>query len=246
MKDKTLKIDIVSDVACPWCYVGKRQFEKALENMKDLDLEVNWKPFQLNPTIPEGGLDRDSYYRNKFGSQEKVDKMMTRLIEFGKKVDIDFKKRDRIPNTRRMHSLLHAAREKGFSNELKEAFFEAYFEKNRNLADDEVVIDIAEQFGWSREEILKIMEDEEIAYEINKEIRDVQNRGVSGVPFFIINNQYGVSGAQPPEVLERWIRETKKELDISEDKEIHDNGNAANNSQDTDKAEACAIDDPNC
>ncbi|WP_235299191.1 DsbA family oxidoreductase [Portibacter marinus] len=216
MNKERIKIDIVSDVACPWCYVGKKHFEKALENMKDLDLEVNWKPFQLDPTIPENGLERETYLRNKFGSKERVDGMMERLKSFGEQVDIEFNDMNRIPNTRKMHNLMHVASEKGFANELKEAFFEGYFEKSLNMADDDIILDIAERFGWTRDEANAIMDDEEISYLVNQEIRDVQNRGVTGVPFFILNDQYGVSGAQPPEVLENWIRETKKELQKEE------------------------------
>jgi len=191
MTKKALKIDIVSDVACPWCYVGKKHFEIALGNMEDLDLEVNWKPYQLE-------------------------------------VDIKFKEMSRIPNTKKMHNLLHVASEKGFSNDLKEAFLEAYFEKSLDMTDDREVIAIAVKFGWTEEEAKAILDNEEISYRVNQEIRDVQNRGVSGVPFFILNDQYGISGAQPPEVLERWIRETGKETLVA-------NENAS-----------CDVDDPNC
>lgn len=226
MEKKKLSLDIVSDVACPWCFVGKKHIEKALENLQDFDVEVNWKPFQLDPTLPNEGLDRDTYLTNKFGSLANVQGMLDRLTKAGQPLGISFNWMERVPNTLRLHNLLHEATKEGFSNDLKEAFFKAYFEDLVDMSSETEIIKIMETFGWSAERSKEVMYSENISYEVNQDIREVQNRGVRGVPFFIINNQYGISGAQPPHVLEEWIRSTGKKI--------------------TTEADAYGIDDPNC
>ena len=227
MEKKKINLDIVSDVACPWCYVGKKHIEQALANLDDYDVEVNWKPFQLDPTIPQEGLDRETYLVNKFGSLENVDGMLSRLQETGSKVGINFDWMKRVPNTLRLHNLLHVASKEGFSNELKEEFFKAYFEKVIDMSSEDEINKIMSKFGWSAEKSKEVMSDEEISFAVNQDIREVQNRGVRGVPFFIINNQYGISGAQPPAVLEQWIKGAGEKIFES-------------------TTEVCDIDDPNC
>ena len=227
MEKKKINLDIVSDVACPWCFVGKKHIEQALEKLDDYDVQVNWKPFQLDPTIPLEGLDRNTYLTNKFGSLSNVDGMLKRLESAGSPLGINFTWMERVPNTLRLHNLLHEASKEGFANELKEAFFKAYFEDVVDMSSEEEIIKIMAKFDWSAERSRDVMNSEDIAYQVNQDIREVQNRGVSGVPFFIINNQFGISGAQPPHVLEQWIRSTGEKIMESE-------------------AEVCDIDDPNC
>lgn len=227
MDKKKINLDIVSDIACPWCYIGKKHIELALANLDDYDVEVNWKPFQLDPTIPEKGLEQKSYFANKFGSVANIQGMFSRLEESGSKVGIDFKWMKKIPNTLSLHSLLHVAKEEGFANDLKEAFFKAYFEDQIDMTSDAEIIKILSTFGWDAKKTKEVMTDEKISMEVKQQIKDVQNRGVSGVPFFIINNQYGISGAQPPAALGQWIKGAGEKIYQSE-------------------AEACNIDDPNC
>jgi predicted DsbA family dithiol-disulfide isomerase len=227
MEKKTINLDIVSDVACPWCYVGKKHIEQALENLDDYEVKVNWKPFQLDPSIPEEGLDQQSYFVQKFGSMTNIEGMFARLEETGKNVGIDFQWMKRIPNTLKLHNLLHVASEEGFANELKEAFFKAYFEDVVDMTQDREIIRIMSTFGWEAQRTEEVMSDQKISKVVRQQIRDVQARGVNGVPFFIINNQYGISGAQPPSVLEQWIISAGEKIFESE-------------------AEVCDIDDPNC
>ena len=200
MKD-TIKVDIISDVACPWCYVGKRRFEEALEQWKGAAVEVTWHPFQLDPSMRPEGMNRDTYLTNKFGSIENVQEMTDRLAEVGKTVRIDFDFGDNwlAVNTLQMHQLLQVAREEGIGTKMKECFLAAYFEETKHLNNPEALYAIVEQFGWTKEKVDAIISDQQIAENVQKEIAHYQKRGVSGVPFFVINDKFGISGAQPPE-----------------------------------------------
>lgn len=202
MKKEVITVDIVSDVACPWCFVGKRRFEAALEKWEGTPVEVTWHPFQLDPSLPMEGIDRDAYLINKFGSLEHVKGMTDRLTEVGKEVGInfDFGKKWTAFNTLHLHLLLHVAGQEGFKAALKERFLKAYFEELNPLNQLETLYGILADFGWSAEKVDRIIGDEIIADEVKSEIAHYQGRGVSGVPFFIINNKYGISGAQPSEM----------------------------------------------
>jgi predicted DsbA family dithiol-disulfide isomerase len=201
MNKEVITVDIVSDVACPWCYVGKRRFEAALEQWNGTEIQVNWHPFQLDPTIPMEGVDRDTYLINKFGSIDTVKGMTDRLETIGKTVgiDFDFGKTWLAINTLPLHQLLHVAGEEGFKAELKERFLKAYFEEPIELNRPEALHSILTEFGWSAEKVDSIIADQSIASAVKAEISQYQRLGVSGVPFFIINNKYGISGAQETE-----------------------------------------------
>ena len=196
-----IKVDIVSDVACPWCYVGKRRLESALAEWKGAPVEVEWHPFQLDPTISAGGMSRKEYLINKFGSMERIQPMIDNLEAVGKEVGIEFNfGQDAMSiNTLPLHQLLHVAGEEGFKDELKERFLKAYFEENLRLNDIEVLAEILQPFGWAKDKVEQIIADQAIAQKVKSEIAIYQQRGVSGVPFFVINDKYGISGAQPKE-----------------------------------------------
>ena len=202
MKKNTIKIDVVSDIACPWCYVGKRRLEAALQQWKGAPVEVNWHPYQLDPSMRPEGMNRNTYWTNKFGSVERVQEMTDHLTEAGKTVGINFDFGDNwlAVNTLQMHQLLNVAREEGFGVEMKERFLSAYFEKTQHLNKPESLYSIAKDFGWDSKKVDAIINDHKIAEKVKAEISHYQQRGVSGVPFFVINDKYGISGAQPSEV----------------------------------------------
>ena len=133
MSENKIKVDVVSDVACPWCFVGKRRLEAALEKWDGAEIEVEWHPFQLDPSMRSEGMNRDTYLTNKFGSVERVGEMTDRLTEVGKTVGIQFDFGDEwlAVNTLKLHQLLHVAREEGFGEKLKERFLSAYFEQTK-------------------------------------------------------------------------------------------------------------------
>ncbi len=202
MQQETIKVAVVSDVACPWCYVGKRRLETALKEWKGAAVEVTWHPFQLDPTIPEAGFDRDTYLTNKFGDLERTKAMTDRLTEVGAEEGITFNFGDKwlAVNTLPLHQLLHVAGEDGFKDTLKERFLKAYFDENLHLNDNEVLIKIMSEYGWDAEKTKQVLADDSIAYAVKQEIAHYQQRGITGVPFFIINDKYGISGAQPSSV----------------------------------------------
>jgi predicted DsbA family dithiol-disulfide isomerase len=219
MKTNTITIDVISDVACPWCYVGKRRLEAALEQWKGSPVKVTWHPYQLDPTMREEGMNRDTYLTNKFGSVDKVQEMTNRLTEVGKTVGIDFDFGDNwlAVNTLQMHQMLNVAREEGFGIEMKERFLAAYFEETQHLNKPESLYAIATDFGWDSDKVDTIINDKEIEEAVIAEISHYQQRGVSGVPFFVINDEFGISGAQPVEVfLEAFQSVTPAEVSEGE------------------------------
>ncbi len=168
MQEEKIKIDIVSDVACPWCYVGKRRLEAALKEWKGVPVEIAWHPFQLDPTIPAEGLDRVTYLTNKFGDLERVQGMTDRLTEVGAEEGITFNFGDKwlAVNTLPLHQLLHVAGEEGFKDALKERFLKAYFDENLHLNQAEILIEIMSEFGWEAEKTTSILSDDTIAYAV--------------------------------------------------------------------------------
>lgn len=228
MSDQKITIDIVSDVACPWCYVGKKHLEKALVQLPEKNIEINWHPFELDPTIPSDGIDRETYFTNKFGSMDRFEAMTNRLVEVGDKAGINFNfdEMKGAIRTLPLHQLLHVANKEGFGDKLKEAFLAAYFEKAIDLRKLDNVIAILEPFGWNKDKVESIMNDQEIAYWVTQEIRHYQELGVTGVPFFIFNNKHGMSGAQPPEAFVEMIEKLSEAIVV--------------------KGEACDIGGENC
>ncbi|WP_350289370.1 DsbA family oxidoreductase [uncultured Croceitalea sp.] len=202
MRKETIKVDVVSDVACPWCYVGKRRLETALTQWKGAPVEVTWHPYQLDPNMPAEGLDRNTYLTNKFGDLERTQEMTNHLTEAGASEGITFNFGDKwlAVNTLPLHQLLHIAGEEGFRNQLKERFLKAYFDENLHLNKPEVLSTIMSEYGWDAAKTTKVIADENIAYAVKQEIAHYQQLGVTGVPFFIINDKYGISGAQPASV----------------------------------------------
>lgn len=202
MQQQPIKVSVVSDVACPWCYIGKRRLESALQQWNGSPVEVTWHPYQLDPTIPETGLDRTTYLTNKFGDLERTKAMTDRLTEVGTEEGITFNFGDEwlAVNTLPLHQLLHVAGSEGFKADLKERFLKAYFDENLHLNQTDVLVDIMKEFGWEPEKTNKVLGDDRITYVVTQEIAHYQQLGVNAVPFFIINEHYGISGAQPPSV----------------------------------------------
>ncbi|MPR35465.1 DsbA family oxidoreductase [Salmonirosea aquatica] len=214
IKEK-ITIDIVSDVVCPWCYVGKKRLESALNELGNpADVEINWHPFQLDPTIPDEGLDRKKYFIKKFGDPGRIQQMSEHLTQVGKQAGIDFRM-DAIStaiNTLPLHKLLHVAGQEGFQPEAEEMLFKAYFTDGKDLRDEAVLTELFSPYGWDLEKIVSILADDAIGSAVRQEITHYQSLGVSGVPFFILNNKYGISGAQPAEVFVQALGTVRDEM----------------------------------
>lgn len=209
-----IKIDIVSDVACPWCYVGKSRLEKALSMVPEIHADITWQPFQLDPTVPKEGRDLKPYYEAKFGSAEKVQQIFEHMesVGYAEGIAFDFSKMERTMNTLPLHVLMLEAEKEGFKAKLKERFFKAYFEEATDLSKTENIVKIMAEFGWSAEKVNGILENTGMLEEVKAKISYFQSRGVSAVPFFIFNEKYGISGAQPPQVLADTLRQIQQEM----------------------------------
>ena len=196
---KKLQIEVASDVVCPWCYIGKRRLEKALDLLKDeYDVEVQWLPFQLNPGLPAEGIPRADYRKAKFGSLERSKQMDARVATEGRGEGIEFAF-DRIatqPNTTQAHRLIAAAENQ---DAVVDALFRAHFEQGRNIGDPRVLAEIAAQCG------VKGWPDN--APDVSAAEEEVRGMGISAVPTFIFERRSGVSGAYPAETLAQAIRE---------------------------------------
>lgn len=202
MTEEKIKVDIVSDVACPWCYVGMKRLESALQQWKGAAVEIEWHPYQLDPTIPQEGINRITYLENKFGDIERTKPMTDAISDAGEELGITFNFGDKwlAVNTLPLHQLLHVAGKEGFKEVLKERFFKAYFDENLHLNSIDVLSKIMTEYNWDQQKVEDIINDDTIAYAVTQEIKHYQQRGVSSVPFFIINDKYGISGAQPSNV----------------------------------------------
>jgi predicted DsbA family dithiol-disulfide isomerase len=198
-----LTIDIVSDTVCPWCYVGKRKLEAALAVKADVPVEVRWRPYQLDPTIPPGGIPRADYMEKKFGGAERVAEIHRRIESVGREADIPFAfdKIARSPNTLDAHRLIRWAASAGKQDAVVEHLFKAFFEEGENIGDPAVLARIAGECGMDAALVSELLAGEADKDAVREEIAMAQKLGVNGVPFFIIGGRFAVSGAQSPEVL---------------------------------------------
>jgi predicted DsbA family dithiol-disulfide isomerase len=202
---RALTIDVISDVVCPWCFIGRRRLSTALallaEREPDVRPLVSWHPFQLNPDLPREGIDRRSYLDAKFGAR--AGEIYERVRAVGKSVGIDFAfdRIDRQPNTLDLHRLISWAQARGDPEELVERLFRAYFLDGRFIGDREVLAAIAGEAGLAADAALAYLESNEGTGTIEAMDRRVRELGVTGVPFFIFGGEVGVSGAQEPPVL---------------------------------------------
>jgi len=211
---KPLKIDIVSDVVCPWCYIGKRRIEDALALVPDVPVEVQWRPFFLNPWVPREGISREDYLTTKFGSVEAYKGIAGRVVDAASEEGLvyrpDLVKRQ--PNTTDCHRLIHWAEAKGNAGEMKQRLMELYFRDGGDLTDTEVLVQAAADCGLDAADVRqRLATDEDVAL-VSGHAQEAADKGISGVPTFVFALKYAVSGAQPAEMLARAIREVSAEV----------------------------------
>ena len=196
--EKPLRIDIVSDVVCPWCVVGYRQLAEALKQT-NTEYEIHWHPFELNPNMPSEGQNFREHIAEKYGStKQESDASRARMTEAGSEVGFEFNFSDdmRMHNTFNLHQLLHWAHQQGRMHELKQALFTAHFTNGRNISDHSVLADIASETGLDRSEALAVLEDQRFAKEVRDAEQHWQQQGIQSVPAVIFNERHLVSGAQ--------------------------------------------------
>jgi predicted DsbA family dithiol-disulfide isomerase len=208
-----IKVDVVSDVVCPWCYIGKRRLEDALRNLPEsLEVEVTHLPFELNPDLPPQGADHKQFLSDKFGGDERYQQMTGRVSSIAKSegLNFNFDRQRVLPNTLDAHRLIQLA---GPSTQgtIVEVLMKAYFEDGVDLSNRSSLLDLAEKSGLARQDASDLLGSDKGVDEIRQLEHLNHQRGISGVPFFIINNKYGVSGAQPAETLLQIFKEVGAE-----------------------------------
>ena len=207
-----IKLDILSDPICPWCYIGKANLERALEKVGDHPFEIEWHPFQLNPNLPAGGVDRRTYLETKFGGQEGAVKAYLPVAQHAEKagLKINFEGIQVTPNTLDAHRLIHWAGLEGKQTAMVAALFRAYFVDGRNIGDHETLADIAGEVGLDREMIACLLASDADLEDIKSRDAHSREMGVSAVPTFIVDNRHVVPGAQPPELWVSVIEEIQR------------------------------------
>jgi predicted DsbA family dithiol-disulfide isomerase len=203
-------LDVISDVVCPWCYIGKRRLEKALATA-GIPAAVRWRPYQLDATIPPKGKNRRAYLEAKFRSSERIREMQARLAFVGAEEGIGFAF-DRIevsPNTLDAHRLIRWAEEARRQEQVVEALFRAFFIEGRNLADSAVLAEIAGRAGMDKDDIAIRLASNADREEVRAEIESAQMMGVSSVPTFIFANRYALVGAQPAETIAATLAQVR-------------------------------------
>ena len=196
-----VRIDLFSDVICPWCFIGKRRLEKAIAARPDQSVEIQWRAFQLNPDMPRDGMLRQHYVEAKFGGTDRAQQIYANIAEAGRTVGLDFafEKIQRTPNTVKAHRLIYWATQQDLADPLVEALFRAYFFDGRDIGSIDVLSEVAAEGGLDGAAARQYLASEDGQNEVAAETRYAYENGITGVPCFIFNRRYAVAGAQEPE-----------------------------------------------
>jgi protein disulfide-isomerase len=210
-----MKIEIWSDIMCPFCYIGKRHLEKALESFPGRDtVEITWKSYQLDPTIPmsfEEPVGVYEYLADRKGwSLEQSVQMHERVVEMAASVGLEYNfDKAVVANSLYAHRVIQLAKEKGLDDAIEEIFFRAYFTEGRDLASVTELVALGEEVGLAEADIRAAIASEEYAYRVSQDIQEGVNLGVRGVPFFVFERKYGISGAEPIQVFIDTLNQTQ-------------------------------------
>ncbi|MEN2416455.1 DsbA family oxidoreductase [Flavobacterium mesophilum] len=209
-----MKIEIWSDIMCPFCYIGKRQLETALKQFPNDEIDIEWKSFQLDPTItPQSGKDVFTFLAERKGmSVEQSIEMHKNVTDRAKSVGLDYHfEKAIISNSLEAHRIIHLAKAKKLGAEMEEIFFSAYFTEGRDLNDGPTLLELGEKAGLDKNEVLEVLKDEHLYLkDVEHDIKEAQEIGVQGVPFFVFDRKYAISGAQPVEAFVNTINEVLK------------------------------------
>ena len=204
-----IKLDIMSDPICPWCYIGKTYLDRALLDHPNHPFAIEWHPFQLNPDMPAGGMDRRAYLEGKFGGKEEAVRAYAPVVEHAKAagLDINFEGMTRTPNTLDAHRLIHWAGIEGRQTAAVSALFKAYFAEARDIGDHEVLADIADAIEMDASVVTRLLQSDADRADIAARDAHSREMGINSVPTFIVGGQHAVPGAQPPELWAKVIAE---------------------------------------
>lgn len=213
-----VKLDIISDPICPWCYIGKTLLDRALEAEPEHPFEIEWHPFQLNPEMPTEGMDRRAYLEGKFGGKEQAVKVYSQIDQHARDVglELDLGAIKRTPNTLNAHRLIHWAGIEQRQSMVVSALFRAYFKEGRDIGDTEVLADIADSTGMDAALVQRLMATDEDLDGIREKDASFRKMGVNSVPTFIVAGKHAVPGAQPVEVWRNVISDIRSQLEAAE------------------------------
>ncbi|MEN8917770.1 MAG: DsbA family oxidoreductase [Octadecabacter sp.] len=213
-----VKLDIMSDPICPWCYIGKTNLDRALEQIPDHPFTIEWHPFQLNPTMPPEGMDRRAYLEGKFGGKEGAVQAYAPVVQAAEAagLKIDFEGMKRTPNTMNAHRLIHWAGIEQRQSFVVQRLFEAYFRDARDIGDVEVLADIADSCEMDAGVITKLFASDADLADMQKRDQHSREMGITSVPTFIIANQHAVPGAQPTEMWLQVMGEIMEQIEATE------------------------------
>lgn len=210
-----MQLDVISDTVCPWCYIGKRRLDKALTlwDRKDVDINVSWRPYQLDATIPAEGVDRAKYYERKFGTEraKEAGKMIAELGEI-EGINFAFDKIKRSPNTLNSHRLVKWAGTAGVQLEAVELLFKRYFEEGEDVGKDEVLIEVATDVGMDVALVKELLAGDADRKHIEQEDHMAREMGITGVPCFLFENKFSVVGAQDVDTLTKVFTRVQTRL----------------------------------
>ena len=215
---RPVHIDVVSDVVCPWCFIGKHRLEKAIELTPDIPVEVRWRPYFLNDWIPREDISREQYLTTKFGSSERYKRIAQRVAAAASAEGLIYAidKISRQPNTLDAHRLIRWAGGVGKAAEMKQKLMDLYFTEGADLTDRKVLVQAAADIGLNAEEIEKALAGEKDVAEVEREALSAKEAGIEGVPCFIFDGKFAVSGAQAPEYLAEAIARVAQGMDAAE------------------------------
>jgi predicted DsbA family dithiol-disulfide isomerase len=206
---RPIRIDVVSDIVCPWCFIGKRRLEKALALASDVPVEVHYRPYYLNELIPAEGMSRDEYLTTKFGSPERYKGIAQRVqaaaAAEGLVYAVDSISRQ--PNTRDAHRLIRWAEGIGKAPDMKQRLMDLYFTEGADLSNEAVLVQAAADVGLDPEDVRAALDSDKDIAEIEQEVNAAKEAGIQGVPCFILDGKYAISGAQEPEALAQAIQQ---------------------------------------
>jgi predicted DsbA family dithiol-disulfide isomerase len=209
-----MEIEVFSDLICPWCFIGKRRLDRALEGPEGEGVTVHWRPFQLYPDLPLEGVDRAAFYKARFGPDADSRKIGERIggeaLDAG--IALDFARIEKVPNTLAGHRLVGFFDGDPRQHALMDALFTAYFCEGRDLGDVDVLADIAAAQGADREQVRTRLESDEGVKSVRSQVQGAYNAGLSGVPCFVLAGRFAIPGAQPVETMARFIARAKERL----------------------------------
>lgn len=207
----TIKVDVVSDVVCPWCYIGQKRLEKAIAWQSDLEVDLRWRPYQLDSSIPPEGLDRKAYMLAKFGSEQKLRDIHDHIVPLGEAEGIDFHFSDirKSPNTLDAHRVIRWAASQGevIQHSVVRTLFSAFFEQGEDISDHTVLARIAGENGMDQAVVSTLLASDADKDEVRAEIEQARQMGITGVPCFLLEGRYAIVGAQDADVLANAIRQ---------------------------------------